>query len=791
MKCSELWLREWVKPNLNREALCDALTMAGLEVESADPVAQPFQDIVVAEVISVDAHPHSEKLKLCKVTIGEKQPLTIICGAANVRAGMKAPLAKINAVMPNKQVITETEFNGILSQGMLCSAAELGLAESSDGLMALSHDAPLGKSLWDYLDLSDHVIDISITPNRGDCLSVKGIAREVSALTNTPINEIKIDEIAATLSDVIPIEVKEKLACPCYVGRIIRNVKIDTPTPVWLKERLRRSGIRSINAVVDVTNYVMLELGQPMHAFDLNKIQQGIEVRLSKQDEIITLLDSSEVKLDSDTLVIADKKSPLAIAGVMGGMDSGVTTLTKDIFLESAYFSPKTIARQRQYYNLNSDSAYRFERGIDFTLQRKAIERATQLILDIAQGEVGPVIELKSEKDLPKSPNIKLTQEKLDSVLGIAIQEQQVDEIFSRLKFTVKKEKNAWLVSVPPYRPDLQIAEDLIEEVARLYGYDNIPTHTLHAALQANHIENAIDLYPLRNVFKAHGYHEVISYSFVDKKLQTLLNPEVTARELVNPITADMTVMRTNLWPGLINALLYNTSRQQHRAKLVEIGSCFLSQDGQLEQTQKIAGLLMGGALPEQWGQSNREADFFDLKGDIEQIFRHMGRGSDLSFQREIHPALHPGQTAGIYFKDKKVGIMGALHPSILKEIDLNRPIFVFELDVGIFNELNKPHVNEISKFPEIRRDIAILVNQAIPAEEIQDTIKMSVGDWLKDIFIFDVYQGKGVSEGKKSIALALIFQHPTRTLVDDEIAARVERVIVTLKGQLGAALRS
>ncbi len=670
MRCSESWLREWVSPALTREALGEKLTMAGLEVESLEPV-----------------------------------------------------------------------------------------------------------------------FDISITPNRGDCLSIRGIAREVAALTRTPLTPISISPVPAAHQEILPVTVSDPSGCPHYVGRIIRQVKVDQPTPAWLQERLQQSGISLINPIVDVTNYVMLELGQPMHAFDLNKIKKGIVIRQSKAGEKITLLDGSEKVLDDKTLLIADYTKPLVIAGVMGGMDSGVTSLTQDIFLESAYFTPPAVARQRQYYNLNSDSSYRFERGVDPAIQREAIERATQLILEITGGIAGPIIEETSQKDLPKPRTISLSPEKITVLLGFSIPEKEVEAIFTALAFSWKKEKNHWQVDVPSYRSDLAIAEDLIEEIARIHGYDKIPTHPIEANLFTSHAaENAPDTYDLRQAFSHQGYHEIISYSFVDKKLQALLDPQEVPRELLNPISADMAVMRTNLWPGLVNTLLYNKSRQQHRVRLFEIGMCFLTKGPELVQQLKLGGLITGLAQKEQWGEPGREADFFDLKGSLENIY-------PFTFKPDTHPALHPGQTAGIYYQTHKIGILGALHPAVTQALNLPPRVFVFELDAiwlrAQLQKMDHKRFHEVSKFPEIRRDIAILVNQTIPSEEIQATIRKVAGDWLKESFIFDVYAGKGVPPGLKSIALALILQHPSRTLVDDEVAALMDRVVRTLKDQLGAELRS
>lgn len=800
MKCSELWLREWVNPKLNRTQLADRLTMSGLEVEELIPAGHEFTNVVIGLIKKVDQHPHADNLTVCQVHIGKSRDLKIVCGAPNVKVGMKAPVALVNANL-SIGPITETIIRDVKSEGMLCSAKELELSEDHTGLMELPSDAPIGVNLKNYLKLNDYIFDISITPNRGDCLSIRGLAREISALTNTPlkknITKSNVKKFKKSASVSVKINANAEHACPHYVGQVIRHVKTDAETPIWLKECLRRSGIRSIHPIVDITNYVMLELGQPMHAFDLNvlsgssKNAKGILVRLSHQGEEIKLLDGSSHRLDTKTLVIADHEKALAIAGVMGGLDSGVNLLTQDIFLESAYFSPEVIARQRQQYRLNSESAYRFERGVDPTMQREALIRATQLILEIAGGEPESIIDVTHKKYLPRSKKINLSSEKITEVLGIQISEKDVNRIFNMLQFDYKKIKKNWMIHIPSYRFDLTISEDLIEEIARLYGYDRIPTHHLQSKLHAESDQQP-DLYLLKQFLSDRGYDETISYSFIDKNLQTLLDPTESPHPLVNPIVSDMSVMRTNLWPGLINTLIYNKSRQWERFKLFEIGICFLKKGKELSELPKLAGLMMGFTSPEQWGIPPHPADFYDVKGDLESLFSFLNLEKALNFKLAKHAALHPGQTAGIYLEEQRIGIVGALHPSVLQSLHLSDQVFLFELDLNILlNKIHKPILKEISKLPEVRRDIAILVNQAIPAKEIQDTIKLTAGDWLKDVFIFDVYQGTGVSPGLKSIALALIFQHPTRTLVDDEITKQLTHVIETLQGKMGAVLRS
>lgn len=793
MKCSESWLREWVNPNLSLSNLCNKLTMAGLEVESCTPVSENFSHVVVGEIVSITDHPAAEQLKVCQVKISEANDiLQIVCGAKNVRPNLKVAVALVGAKLPEEISIQITQIRGIKSEGMLCSLRELSLATTGEGIFELPQEAPIGKLLWDYLSLDDVVIDISITPNRGDCLSVKGMAREIAALTSSQLIEPVIPPMVAQIEDVIPVEVAAPEACPLYIGRIIRNVKTDISTPIWLKERLRRSGIRSINTVVDVVNYVMLELGQPMHAFDLQTINHEINIRFSRAGEQITLLDGSSKQLDAETLIIADEIEPLAIAGVMGGLNSSVTSLTNDIFLESAYFVSEVIAKQKQFYQLHSDSAYRYERGVDYCLPMAAMERATQLILMIAGGESGPIIERKSLENLPKTTEISLPHKKVTRLLGISIPSVKIEAIFNALNIAWHYNDQSWQVIPPSYRPDLKIPEDFIEEIARIYGYEHIPIHQLKGNLEIDlSAQNQSDHGDIREFLANRGYHEIISYSFVDNFLQELLNPLEKVRELVNPITSDMTVMRTSLWPGLLKTYLYNKSRQQQRIRLFEVGTCFLTKEDKLLHETKLGGLIVGSPFPEQWGQPNREIDFFDIKGDVHDLIKTWHPEKKIEYTRDEFPALHQGQAASILIDGQKIGVLGLLHPFILQKLDISDKVYVFELAVKPFVEGSPVHFQEFSKFPEIRRDVALLVNEAIPAKDIQDTIRSCAGSWLKDIFIFDLYQGKGITPGLKSIALALILQHPTRTLVDEEVAETMKRVVTGLKDQLGAELRS
>lgn len=794
MKFSETWLREWVNPSLSREELANQLTMTGLEVDSLAPVAEYFTGVVIGKILRVRKHPEADQLYICEVSVGQGTILVIVCAAHNIRAGMKAPLALINAVLPNKAHIKETVLRGVVSQGMLCSAFDLGLAEASDGLLELQFDAPEGGDFWEYLQLADYIFDVAITPNRGDCLSLKGLAREIAAITQTKVKPISLTAVKPHSTEIFPISIEAKGACPRYVGRIIRGVKADCLTPTWMKERLRRSGLRSINPIVDVTNYVMLELGQPMHAFDLAKLEKQIIVRYAVKNEELVLLDGQMIQLDDKSLVVADVQKPLALAGVMGGIDSGINLLTQDIFIESAFFSPTIVAHQRQAYQLNSESAYRFERGVDPELALVAMERATQLLLEIVGGQAGPAIDCCADVSLQETAQvIALRRDFLMNTLGCTtITDIEIKDILQRLGFTVKKEKQQWQVHIPSWRFDVTQEIDLVEEIARLYGYDKIPaSRPIFPLVVQKQPENQIPLSRVRRLLCDMGYHEIISYSFVKQEWQALFDPEKLPKTLINPITTDMTVMRTNLWPGLIGTYLYNRDRQQVRGRFFETGLCFQESQGQLQQLPMLGGLISGSALSEQWGIVQRQVDFYDLKGDLQQLVSLMHfKQHQFYFKPVVHPALHPGQAALFYREDEVLGILGAMHPALRQKFDISEPIFLFELNLDAILVTRPLIYQEISKFPEIRRDLALLVNRYLPVEDIQATIMKTGGEWLRQVTIFDVYLGEGIPKDKKSVAFALILQHATRTLRDEEVVETMNRIIMALQQTWGIELR-
>jgi phenylalanyl-tRNA synthetase beta chain len=789
MKISEQWLREWVNPKLNSQQLASQLIMAGIEVEAIVPAANSFDHVVVGEVLDVKPHPDADRLRVCQVKVGEgTETLQIVCGASNVYPGLKAPVALVGAKLNPELIIKKAKLRGVESSGMLCSATELGLAETSNGLFELPADAPIGMDIRHYLKLDDQIVELKITPNRGDCLSIAGIAREVAALNDLPIQIPSLKTIPASKQEKFPIKIIEPTACTHYISRVIHHINPKAKTPTWMQERLRRSGIRSIHPAVDVTNYVMLELGQPLHAFDLSKINKEIIVRYAELGERIDLLDGQQATLDTKTLVIADHQHPLAIAGVMGGSFSAVNEATIDILLESAFFSPIAVSHAVQHYHISSDSAQRFERGVDPQLQAIAIERATELILAIAGGEPGLINNVVAT--LKKPVSILLRRDRIQRVLGIAVLDHQVENILNRLGMICKKANNGWEVTPPSYRFDMVIEADLIEEIARIVGYDNIPTHLPTMALKTNTLsETTIDLKQIRQVLIDRGYHEAITYSFVSEKLQQLLDPQQTAKKLSNPLSTDLAVMRTSLWSGLLAAVLYNQNRQEQTIRLFETGLCFFEQGADLQQVIKIAGIVVGPVCPEQWGIKTTPADFYDVKNDLEVLLslnhKKIGFKPD-----QPHSALHPQQQAAVYLNNKMIGHVGVLHPAIAKALDVKGLVYLFELDLSALQAAPLPRFADVSKFPSVRRDLAFIITQEVPVAAIQEKIVSNTNELLKNLQIFDIYHGQGVGLGNKSVALGLSFQHPTRTLTDSEINDQLEKIVTALGHAFAAKLR-
>lgn len=791
MRFSEKWLRERVSPNLNTNELVAQITMAGLEVDSVEPVAGEFSGVVVGEILTAEPHPDASKLQVCTVNAGDVEPLQIVCGAPNARPGIRVPCAKIGAILPGDFKIKRAKLRGVESFGMLCAEQELGLSDASDGLMELPADAPVGVDVRDYLALVDSAIDVDLTPNRGDCLGIVGLAREVGVLNRIDVSTIDCSPVAQTIEDVFPVKVEASAHCPRYIGRVVRGVDLSQPTPLWMVERLRRSDIRSIDPVVDVTNYVLLELGQPMHAFDLAKLQGGICVRLASEGEKITLLDGQDVSLTGDTLVIADQSGPLAIAGVMGGEDSGVSSATVDLFLESAFFEPVAIAGKARRYGLHTDSSHRFERGVDFELQRQAMERATALLLDIVGGESGPLIEVLHPEDLPHLPSIQLRRERIGRILGCDIPDIEVEDILGRLGMDIVSTEQGWHIVPPSYRFDIRIEVDLIEELGRVYGYNKLPT-TLPVleATSPKRQEAMVSVSRIKQILVDRAYQEVITYSFVDNKYLELLTPETPAVMLANPISADMSHMRTTLWAGLLKTASYNLNRQQDRLRLFETGLTFVQQGDELAQVDHIGGLLYGGVTEESWFGRVRPADFYDIKGDVEAILLLTGGDEEYSFEVASHPALHPGQSAVIKRQGKAIGFVGALHPSIQKDLDFSQKVYLFELVLPEIRLNRLPRFKELSKYPEVRRDFAVIVDEKISAAAILKNVREAAGPLLIDLVLFDVYQGDNLEAGKKSIAFGITMQDSARTLQDEDINPIVDNVVSSLKATFNVTLR-
>ncbi|HTO20494.1 MAG TPA: phenylalanine--tRNA ligase subunit beta [Pseudomonas sp.] len=791
MKFSEQWLRSWTNPAVDRDALVAKLSMVGLEVDSVTPVAGAFHGVVVGEILSAEQHPDADKLRVCQVSNGS-ETFQVVCGAPNARAGIRIPFAMIGAELGDDFKIKKAKLRGVESFGMLCSASELKVSEDNSGLMELAADAPLGMDIREYLGLDDVVIEIGLTPNRGDCLSLAGLAREVGAIYGSDVKPVAIQSVAPAHDETRPVELLAPQACPRYLGRVIRNVDLSRSTPLWMVERLRRSDIRSIDPAVDVTNYVMLELGQPMHAFDLAEIRGGIRVRMAEQGEKLVLLDGQEATLTADTLVIADHERPLAIAGVMGGEHSGVSAQTRDLFLESAFFDPIALAGKARGYGLHTDASHRFERGVDFELARQAMERATSLLLEIVGGEAGPVVEAVSAADLPSREAVTLRNDRITQMLGLELEAALVERLLNALGLGVSaKGEGVWEVRIPSHRFDIALEVDLIEELGRLYGYDRLPVRYPQARLAPQaRAEAQAELPALRRLLVARGYQEAITYSFIDPKLFAQFNPEASPLLLANPISADMAAMRASLWPGLVKAVLHNLNRQQNRVRLFESGLRFVGQLAELRQESMLAGVITGNRLTESWSHGRESVDFYDLKGDVEALLAAAGDAGAFRFVAGEHPALHPGQCARIEREGRTVGHMGAIHPQLATELGIEQPLFLFELQLAGLAEGKLPVFSELSRFPEVRRDLALLVDRDTPAEELLSCIRESAGDYLTDLKLFDVYQGKGIDPLRKSLAVGLTWQHPSRTLNDDEVSAATQTILTSLGERFNATLR-
>ena len=792
MLVSERWLREWVSPKLNTEELADRLTMAGLEVGSIDIAGELTDKLVVGRIEEISAHPDADRLRICKVDVGRARNLTIVCGAANARQGLYTIAALVGAKLPTGLVISKAAVRGVVSSGMLCSASELGLEESSAGIMNLAGKPQPGALANDILHLNDKIIDLELTPNRGDCLSIRGVAREVAALTGRHIKKpVKKTEMEVQASGKLPVKLTASDGCPHYAGRIIRGIDIGAETPLWMKERLRRAGLRSLGACVDVTNYVMIEFGQPMHAFDLDKLDSFVEVRYANGKEKLELLDGSIVKPEKTDLLIADKQGALALAGVMGGVSSSVTDQTKDIFLESAFFTPEIVAVTSRDRGIHSDSSHRFERGVDFQLQVEALERASALLTEIAGGLCGPLIEKTVSKKMPTKEPIVLRNKRLNGLLGTSISSRQMISSLQRLNMEIKGNTDTIRVTAPTYRFDVSIEADLIEEVARITGFENIAeVAPVGRLLPCAGEEKLIPLRRIQSAMVDRDYQEVITYSFIDRAMHEQFSPDSRAVELENPISSDMSVMRASLWPGLIKTMQYNINRQIRDMKLFETGRIFVQKGRNLHQHRYFSGLLTRDAEVRSWIDTQREIDFFDLKGDVEALIALTGRKNAFSFASFEHPVLHPGQSAVIKDGKKAVGLLGRLHPAIEATLGLEQAVYLFEIRLDCLLEAQIPTFNAFSRFPVVQRDIALVIAANMPSTAVIRCIKQYAGELMVKLELFDQYQGEHIDFGKKSLGCTLALQHSSRTLTDSETEDLMQNVIRGVQVDLDAQLR-
>lgn len=784
MKFSENWLRELVDVAATRAELTHRLTMCGLEVESTTPLEPALDGVVIARIVSAEQHPNADRLRVCQVDIGTAQTLQIVCGAPNARAGLIAPLATVGATLPGGLSIKAAQLRGVESFGMLCSAKELAIDADASGLMELPSDAPVGAALGQWLGLPDAIIELGLTPNRSDCLGLHGLAREVAAEFGTQTRLPDLKPASVTLSAQLPIAIDRGAGCPRYLGRIIEGLDAKAATPVWMRERLRRSGLRSISALVDVTNYVMLETGQPLHAFDADAVRGSVRVRRAAPGESLKLLDEREVVLDPEFLLIADDAGPLALAGVMGGYGSRVTDATTRVFLESAHFAPSAISGRARRLGMHTDASHRFERGVDPALPELAIERATELLLAIAGGAAGPISRAEHDDELPVRQPVALRRARIEKVLGIAVPDANVERILGTLGMQVANTSEGWHVTPPSARFDISIEEDLIEEVARIHGYDEIPIAAPRGELPVNPAdESRLPLARLRERLVARGYHEALTFAFLSAASLDawgIATPRIT---LANPLSADLAVMRTSLLPTLVAALKYSQDRQQSRVRLFELGRVYHDVAGAPVEEERIGFALAGAAAPEQWANAARPVDFYDLKADIEALanIRCEPGGPDF---------LHPGQCARVFVGQSEIGYIGTLHPRLAQALDVGA-IVVGELSTVAVVARERPRSRELSKFPSVRRDLALIVKDEVSFDSIASAARGAAGSKLIDLKLMSVYRGAGVELGSKSVAIGLIFQDESRTLSEGEVEAAMATVIEATAATCGATVRS
>jgi phenylalanyl-tRNA synthetase beta chain len=786
MKFSERWLRTLANPPIDTEALARALTMAGLEVEAVEPVAPAMSGVVAARIVRADPHPNAERLRVCVVDAGPgNEALQIVCGAPNAAAGLVVPCSLVGATLPAGK-IGKAKLRGVESSGMLCSEKDLGLAETSDGLLILPADTPIGRDIREVLELDDRALTLKLTPNRSDCLSLAGIAREVGAVCAVPVTLPATVAVPETLGATRAVSAADEQACPRYCGRVIELDRPTAPTPAWMVRRLQRSGLRAISALVDVTNYVMLELGQPLHAFDDAKLDGPIVVRYAKAGEKLLLLNGQAVDLEPDMLTITDVTGPVALAGVMGGDATAVTDATTRVFLESAFFAPAAIAGRARRLGLNSDAAYRFERGVDFALARAALDRATVLMLEICGGRAGPATE--AVYALPARLPVDVRVARVERILGIAPGDQAVAEIWRRLGLEFIAKDGVHRIVPPSYRFDLAVEADFVEEVARLHGYDHIPEAIPGAALELRPASESVrsrDWFARALVDR--DYQEVVTYSFVDPAWERDFAGNSSPVALANPMSAQMSVMRSSLAGSLIDCLRTNLNRRADRVRLFEIGRCFLrAEDGKYRQPERIAALAYGSRYPEQWAEPPRVVDFFDAKADLEALVP----GGGLRLAPAPHPALHPGRSASVEVAGRSVGWIGELHPKLVQAYDLPSAPVLFEVDLESIRAAAVPKFTEVSRFPPVRRDIAVIVDESVPAQAMLDALEAAKADFVVEIALFDTYRGGKLGENRKSLAFRIVMQDTEETLTEQKIESARLALAGILTSRFGGELR-
>ncbi|MGN1280748.1 MAG: phenylalanine--tRNA ligase subunit beta [Succinivibrio sp.] len=786
------WIDQWVKNDLNAEQLSDMITMAGLEVDSIKPVADSFDKVVIGKVLECVPHPDSDHMHVTKVDVGNGEVYQIVCGAPNCREGLKVCCSLIGAHV-NGIVIKKAKLRGVESNGMLCSYRELGMSEESDGIIELPEDAPLGMDIREYFGLDDEVIDVDLTSNRPDCLGICGIAREVSVLLGKEFAYPPVDKVTPSIEDTFPVEVIDKEGCPRYLARVVRGVNQKAKSPLWMVERLRRCGIRSVSPIVDVTNYVMLEYSQPLHSFDLNKLNEKIIVRRACADEKVTVLSGEEIKLKDNTLVIADAKGVVALAGIFGALNSGIDENTTDVLLESAFFAPDAIKGRARQYGLDTDASHRFERGVDHDNQLRAMERATELLLEIAGGKAGPVTEQVAKDKLPVHNPITLRMDKLNRVLGKNIEESRVFKILNDLELKPEKIEGGFRAICPSFRFDIDIEEDLIEEVARIYGYDNIPNVTPVSELYMVHEKEEVVLdRQIKKALVDVGYNEAITYSFTDPKVLSEFS-DIKPLMLNTPISPELSAMRTSLLAGLSIVAKYNANRQQRRVRLFEQGLRYIIDDkaeNGVSQESMIAGISVGDVADENWTHKSRAVDFFDVKGDVEALLSVTANSDAYTFERSSEKFLHPGQSADIYKDGVKVGYLGMLHPLTAKALGFKQKVAVFEMLRSAVETRAVPSYHPISKFPSVRRDFAFVIDKSVPVASLTSLIKSAGGKLVQDVKIFDIFEDESLGD-KRSVALGVIAQDTEQTLEDAQVEELSANIVEEAKAKFNAVLRS